>query len=74
MPFATASDGIRLAYEEIGAGPPLLLVPGQSSDRNIWNGLREAFADRYRDMYFWDHGEQANRVVRAFLERHPLPG
>jgi 3',5'-cyclic AMP phosphodiesterase CpdA len=48
MRFATASDGTRLAYEEIGAGLPLLLVPGQSSDRSIWNGLREAFADRYR--------------------------
>jgi 3-oxoadipate enol-lactonase len=54
MPFATASDGTRLAYEVIGAGPPLLLVSGQASDRSIWNGLREAFADGYRVVTF-DH-------------------
>ena len=54
MPFATAADGIRLAYEVIGAGPPLLLVSGQASDRNIWTGLRETFADRYRVVTF-DH-------------------
>ena len=54
MPFATASDGTRLAYEVIGAGPPLLLVSGQASDRSIWRGLREAFADRYQVVTF-DH-------------------
>jgi pimeloyl-ACP methyl ester carboxylesterase len=27
-----------------------------------------------RHVYFWDHAEEASRVVRAFLERHPLPG
>ena len=25
-----------------------------------------------RHVYFWDHGAEANRVVGAFLERHPL--
>jgi len=54
MPFATARDGTRLAYEVIGNGPPLLLVSGQASDRSIWTGLREAFADRYRVVTF-DH-------------------
>ncbi|HEX7841604.1 MAG TPA: alpha/beta fold hydrolase [Kofleriaceae bacterium] len=54
MAFATASDGTRLAYKVIGAGPPLLLVSGQASDRSIWNGLREAFADRHRVVTF-DH-------------------
>jgi pimeloyl-ACP methyl ester carboxylesterase len=54
MGFATASDGTRLAYEVIGAGPPLLLVSGQASDRSIWSGLREAFAQRHRVVTF-DH-------------------
>ena len=54
MPFATAGDGTRLAYHEIGAGPPLLLVSGQASDHHIWTGLREAFAPRYRVVTF-DH-------------------
>ena len=25
-----------------------------------------------RHVYFWDHGDEASRVVREFLERHPL--
>ncbi|HWH28855.1 MAG TPA: alpha/beta hydrolase [Mycobacteriales bacterium] len=28
MPFLTAADGTRLAYTEVGSGPPLLCVPG----------------------------------------------
>lgn len=28
MPFVTAADGTRLAYTEVGSGPPLLCVPG----------------------------------------------
>ena len=28
MPFAEAADGTRLAYTEVGSGPPLLCVPG----------------------------------------------
>ena len=28
MPFAQAADGTRLAYTEVGSGPPLLCVPG----------------------------------------------
>lgn len=28
MPFAVADDGTRLAYTEVGSGPPLLCVPG----------------------------------------------
>jgi len=54
MPFATATDGTRLAYQELGSGPPLLLVSGQASDHEIWTGVREAFAERYRVVTF-DH-------------------
>jgi pimeloyl-ACP methyl ester carboxylesterase len=54
MPFATAADGTRLAYDVLGAGPPLLLVPGQASDRSMWTGVRERLAARYRVVVF-DH-------------------
>jgi pimeloyl-ACP methyl ester carboxylesterase len=54
MPFATAADGARIAYDVVGAGPPLLLVSGQASDRNIWRPVREAFAARHRVVTF-DH-------------------
>jgi 3-oxoadipate enol-lactonase len=54
MPFATAADGTRLAYQVIGEGPPLLLVSGQAGDHSIWNGVREVFAASYRVVTF-DH-------------------
>jgi pimeloyl-ACP methyl ester carboxylesterase len=32
--FATANDGVRLAYETVGTGNPIVLVHGFASDRN----------------------------------------
>jgi pimeloyl-ACP methyl ester carboxylesterase len=54
MPVATAADGSRLSYDVIGAGPPLLLVAGQASDRSVWAGVRDDFAARHRVVVF-DH-------------------
>jgi pimeloyl-ACP methyl ester carboxylesterase len=39
--FAAARDGVRIAYEVIGEGPPVLLIHGFGSDRNLnwrWPG------------------------------------
>jgi len=54
MSYATASDGTRLYYEEVGAGEPLLLISGQGSDHTNWDGVREDFAPHYRVIVF-DH-------------------
>lgn len=54
MPFATATGGIRLYYEEIGQGEPLLLINGQGGDHTGWDGVRDDFAGRYRVIVF-DH-------------------
>ena len=54
MPYATASDGVRLYYEEIGAGEPLLLINGQASDHTGWDLVRDDFAAHYRVIVF-DH-------------------
>src|SRR2546428_7244815 len=54
MPYATASDGARLYYEEIGEGEPLLLVSGQASDSTSWTGIRDDFAEHYHVIVF-DH-------------------
>lgn len=48
MPFAIARDGTRIAYVDVGSGPPLLLIPGQASERSVWNGARDDFAARHR--------------------------
>ncbi|GAB3695155.1 alpha/beta hydrolase [Nocardiopsis oceani] len=45
---ATAADGTRLWYDVHGAGEPLLLIHGQSLDHEMWDGVYEDFAARYR--------------------------
>ena len=54
MPFAIADDGARIWYDVIGAGPPLLLVAGQASDRSLWDLVRDDFAAHHRVIVF-DH-------------------
>jgi pimeloyl-ACP methyl ester carboxylesterase len=54
MPFAIAGDGARISYDVIGAGPPLLLVAGQASDRSLWSHVRDDFAAHHRVIVF-DH-------------------
>ncbi len=52
MPFATASDGVRLYYETEGSGEPLLLVVGPGSDHHGWDPLRAEFAARWQVIVF----------------------
>ena len=54
MPYATALDGTRLYYEEVGEGEPLLLISGQGGDHKNWDLVRDDFADRYHVIVF-DH-------------------
>ncbi|HEX2692295.1 MAG TPA: alpha/beta fold hydrolase [Kofleriaceae bacterium] len=48
----------------VTANAPLLAQRIPGAELHIIPGARH--------VYFWDHGEEANRVVRAFLDRHPL--
>lgn len=48
MPFATARDAVRLYYEELGSGEPLLLISGQGADHTSWDGVRDDFAANCR--------------------------
>jgi pimeloyl-ACP methyl ester carboxylesterase len=36
MPFVACDDGVRLKYELVGAGPPLLLHLGAGCDSDLW--------------------------------------
>lgn len=46
MPFATAIDGTRIAYDIQGSGEPLLLISGQGFDRHLWEKFSAAMAGR----------------------------
>jgi pimeloyl-ACP methyl ester carboxylesterase len=41
-------NGIRLAYEVAGAGPPVVFLHGFSLDRRMWAAQVDAFATRCR--------------------------
>jgi pimeloyl-ACP methyl ester carboxylesterase len=47
MPTVPTRAG-RLAFDELGAGPGLLLLPAGAHDRHDWDGVRPALAERFR--------------------------
>lgn len=42
------SNGARLAYEEAGSGPPLVLVHAGIADSRMWDGQFEELAEHFR--------------------------
>ena len=56
MPFAITSDGIRLYYETLGSGEPLMFVNGQAGDHHDWDVIRDDFAAKYRVIVFDTRG------------------
>ncbi|MFG1346198.1 alpha/beta hydrolase [Xanthobacter autotrophicus DSM 431] len=40
----TTNDGLELAYQVTGEGPPLLIISGLSAERTFWNLARPLFA------------------------------
>jgi 3-oxoadipate enol-lactonase len=50
MTYATATDGIRLHYQQTGRGngPPVLLIQGLGADKHGWDLQRLALAPGYR--------------------------
>lgn len=48
MPYATTQDGVKLYYEEVGQGTPILFVHEFASDYRGWEPQMRAFGQRYR--------------------------
>jgi len=48
MPYATSSDNVRLYYEEVGQGTPILFVHEFASDYRGWEPQMREFGKRYR--------------------------
>ncbi len=49
-------DGVRLAWEGAGTGPPLLLIQGLAYDRFGWGAGRELLTERFRVLSFDNRG------------------
>lgn len=45
--FAITRDGVRVAYESIGRGPPLVLVHGLGDERTLWQPVIEQLAPHF---------------------------
>ena len=60
--FCTASDGARIAYAEVGQGPPLVKTANWLNhleydwQRPIWSHLLHALAERYRLIRYDERG------------------
>ena len=48
MPFADVPGGLRIWYEEHGAGEPVLLLMGTGADHSFWGPQVEAYSARHR--------------------------
>jgi pimeloyl-ACP methyl ester carboxylesterase len=52
MPHASASDGVRLYYEEAGGGAPLVFVHEFAADHRSWEPQLRFFSRRYRTIVY----------------------
>lgn len=56
MSIATTLDGVRLYYETIGSGEPLLLISGRNSDHHIWNLSAGEFSRHFQVIVYDPRG------------------
>ncbi len=56
MPFAITDDGVRLHYEETGAGIPVIFVHEYAGDWRSWEAQLRHFGQRYRAITYSARG------------------
>lgn len=56
MPFATTDDGVRLWFEETGAGAPIVFVHEFAADHRSWEAQMRHFGQRHRCIAFSARG------------------
>jgi pimeloyl-ACP methyl ester carboxylesterase len=65
MPFAVTRDNVRLHYEEVGHGTPLVFVHEFAGDWRAWEPQMRYFARRYRCVTFSFRGYNPSDVPQA---------
>ncbi|MBN8890683.1 MAG: alpha/beta hydrolase [Acetobacteraceae bacterium SCN 69-10] len=65
MPHATAEDGVKLYYEETGAGTPVVFVHEFAGDHRSWEPQMRHFGQRYRAIAFNARGYPPSDVPEA---------
>ena len=65
MPHATTDDGVKLYYEETGAGQPLVFVHEFAGDCRSWEPQLRHFGARYRAIAYNARGYPPSDVPEA---------
>src|SRR5216683_4204401 len=65
-PLITADDGVRLYYEETGAGTPVLFVHEFAGDHRSWEPQLRHFSRRYRCIAYNARGYPPSDVPEDF--------
>jgi proline iminopeptidase len=75
MPYATAPDNVRLYYEEVGQGTPILFVHEFASDHRGWEPQLREFGKRYRCIAYSARGYAPSDVpadANAYSYQHVM--
>jgi pimeloyl-ACP methyl ester carboxylesterase len=62
MPQLTTDDGVKLHYEEVGSGIPIVLVHEFAGDIGAWEGQLRHFGRRYRAIAYNARGYPPSEV------------
>src|SRR4051794_40832754 len=65
MPHATAKDGVRLYFEEVGEGTPVIFLHEFAADHTNWELQLRTFARRYRCIAYSARGYPPSDVPAA---------
>ena len=72
MDFIQSSDGTRIAYEQAGTGPLLIVVGGAFNDRTVGIPLMEALAPAYTVLSYDRRGRGASGDTHAYAIKREI--
>jgi 3-oxoadipate enol-lactonase len=75
MPYATTADNVKLYYEEVGQGTPILFVHEFASDHRGWEPQMREFGKRHRCITYSARGYTPSDVpadAGAYTYRHVM--
>jgi hypothetical protein len=69
MPFAVSADGTLIAFDQSGAGPPLIIAAGAFNTRSTTAPLARALRDRFTVLNYDRRGPRQRRHASLRAER-----
>jgi 3-oxoadipate enol-lactonase len=75
MPYALTSDKVKLYYEEVGQGTPILFVHEFAGDHRSWESQLREFGKRYRCIAYAARGYKPSEVpadAAAYTYQHVM--